>query len=83
MFESMYTFADRYHRRAPPPERPSAEAPKVSGWVGVQGFLAGAVLSILGLAVVALLSSDEKRAARVGWAIGGALTALGLVLLVV
>jgi hypothetical protein len=47
----------------------------------VQGFLAGLAFNILGLAAVAFFSSDEKRIRRIGWAVVGALTALGLVLL--
>ena len=77
MFESLYIFAAKFDREAPAP------VSEVSGWLGVQGFLAGLVFNIFGLAAVALLSSDEKRAGRIGWAIGGTLAAFGLALLAI
>lgn len=50
--------------------------PVVSGWVGVQGFVAGLIFNVFGLAGVALLSSPDKRGKRTSWAIVGGLLAL-------
>ena len=83
MFEPIYIFAYRYIREPPTPRRSTAEMSDISGWVGVQGFLAGLLFSVFGLAAVAFLSSDEKRGRRTGWALAGAVTAFGLVLLVI
>ncbi len=80
MFESMYILAERYKRESLTPEKPPTYVSQTSAWVGVQGFLTGFVLSILGVVAVAFLSSDENRASRSAWAIGGALTTLALVL---
>jgi uncharacterized membrane protein len=79
----MYILAERFNREAPAQEEAPTNASPTSRWVGVQGFVAGLILSILGVVAVAFLSSDENRAARSGWAIGGALTTLALVLLTV
>jgi hypothetical protein len=81
MFEPLYIFAYRFTREPPARQRSTAEMSDVSGWVGIQGFLAGLVFSVVGLAAVAFLSSDEKRGRRIAWAIAGGLTGLGLVLL--
>ncbi len=83
MFESMHLLAERFNREAHSPERPPTQVSQISAWVGVQGFLAGLILSLVGVVAVAFLSSDENRAARSGWAIGGALTTLALVLLAI
>ena len=55
--------------------------PDVSGWVDVQGFLAGLVFSVLGIAAMTFLSSHENRGRRTMWAIAGVLTGHCLVLL--
>jgi hypothetical protein len=83
MFEPMYLLAERFNREARSPEKPPTHVSQTSAWVGVQGFLTGLIFSILGVVAVAFLSSDENRAARSGWAIGGALTTLALVLLAI
>jgi hypothetical protein len=79
----MYILAETFNREAPAQKESPASASSTSTWIGVQGFLAGLVLSIVGIIAVAVLSSDENRVARIGWAIGGALTTLALVLLAV
>ncbi len=48
----------------------------ISGWVGVQGFLLGYFLTVIGLVAAAVFSSPEKRKMRTGWAIGGCLVAV-------
>lgn len=81
MFELMYVFAERYYRPVPASEQSTIEPSGVSGWVEVQGFVAGLVFNIVGVAAVVFLSSDEKRTRRTGWAIGGTLAAITLALL--
>jgi hypothetical protein len=83
MFEVMYVFAQRYYRDPHAPSKLTADTSAVSPWVGVQGFLAGLAFNILGLIAVAVFSSDENRPRRTGWAIGGVLTAAGLLLALV
>lgn len=48
----------------------------VPGWIGLQGFLLGFFLTVIGVVAAAVFSSPENRKTRAGWAIGGFLVTL-------
>ncbi len=48
----------------------------VPSWIGLQGFLLGFFLNVIGVVAAAIFSSSEKKKRRTGWAVGGFLVTL-------